>query len=380
MATPLMPPPSPPSAQKMARGVTDQTGVNSTKVVTVHGARYKMRQADGPGPAGAGQEATDAARLGREGIGVMCLDVIGVPVDVYVDAVGTAETLFFIAGGVCFDEAHTAQLLFSLLRSPDLSAVLAGTAWGQRGATRQRVDEAFGRMAATLSGVGAPDQSMVHRWPTLHTHHKVSDFAQLAGLGALYGAAVNTQYDPEAREAPLRAKVSAQVALWVDPSASTDEVVLHRARVTDFEAGTPGAALTGFPGVRGDRSAAGDNAVGETTFAFEAALDPMWDPAPLPGQAEGAVEGAFDTWRTLVRDMVPGAQGEVVHGAWVRRGELSGAIDAVKARALALVDELYAALDPDAFGDAMAIRFPYHYKRLHLDDVEAAGRAERLRV
>lgn len=371
-----MPPPSPPAAQKMGRGVDDQTGVNATKVVVVHGARYKMRQAEGPAKAGAGQEQTDAARLGREGIGVMCLDLIAVPIDVYLDATGTAETLFFVAGGVCFDEAHTAQLLYALLGGPDFSAVLTGKPWRQRAESRQRLQAAFDKTRSTLAALPEPDQSLVHRWPTLYTHHKVGDFAQLAGLGALHGAAVNTQYDPEAKSAPLRAKVSAQVALWVDPSAPLDEHVLHRERVRDLEAGTPGAALTVFPGVRGDRAAASRNAVAETTYAFEAALDPMWDPAPLPG----TVEGSFDTWRTLVRDMVPGTQGAVVHGLFARRADVAGALDAAEARCAALVDQLYAALDPDAFADAMAIRFPYHFKRLHLDKVEAAGRAGRLRV
>ncbi len=371
-----MPPPSPPSAQKMSRGVDDSTGVNSTKVVTIHGARYKLRQAEGPGAAAEGQEQTDAARLARKGIGVMCLDMVAVPVDVYLDAKGAAETLFFIAGGCAFDEAFTAQLFYALCGSPDLSAILSGQPGAQIGPAKQRLAQAIGETQSTLSGMAAPDQTLVHRWPTLFTHHKVGDFGQLAGLGALHGAAINTQYDPEASDAPLTATLTAKATFWVDPSAGTETHTLHRARASDLENGTPGAPLTVFPGIKGDEAAARNGAVAETTFAFEAALQPMWDPAPLPD----AVEGSFDTWRTLVRDMVPGAQGAVIHGAFVQRSGLSGALDAAKARFEALLDEMFAALEPDAFADAMAIRFPYHYKRLHLDGVEAAGRSERLRV
>lgn len=371
-----MPPPSPPSAQKMSRGVDDSTGVNSTKVVTVHGCRYKLRQAEGPAAAGAGQEQTDAARLARDGIGLMCLDLVAVPVDVYVDALGTAETLFFIAGGVCFDEAITAQLFYALCGAPDFSQILAGQAVAPVGPAKQRLGDAIDRARAWLSGLAEPDQTLVHRWPTLFTHHKVGDFAELAGLAALHGAAVNTQYAPAASEPPLTAILSAQATFWVDPSAATEARVLHRQRVVDLEAGTPGPALTVFPGVAGDRAAAQRGAVAEATFALRVALTPMWDPAPLPD----AVEGSFDTWRTLVRDMVPGAQDRVIHGAFVRRAGLSAALDAARARFEALLDEMFAALEPDAFSDAMAIRFPYHYKRLHLDEVSAAGRAERLRV
>ncbi len=371
-----MPPPSPPSAQKMGRGVDDSTGVNSTHVVTIHGARYKLRQAEGPASAAAGQEQTDAARLGRAGIGIMCLDMVAVPVDVYVDALGTAETLFFVAGGACFDEAITAQLFYSLCGSPDFSKILAGEAVARIGPAKQRLSAAIDKARGELSGLPEPDQTLVHRWPTLFTHHKVSDFGQLAGLAALHGAAINTQYDPEAETEPLKACLTAQATFWVDPSAGTEEHVLHRERVSDLESGTPGGALTVFPGVKGDKDTAREGAVAETTFAFEAALAPMWDPAPLPD----AVEGSFDTWRTLVRDMVPGTQEGVIHGAFVRRSGLSGALDAARARFEALLDQLFAALEPDAFADAMAIRFPYHFKRLHLDDVTAAGRAERLRV
>lgn len=376
MTTPFMPPPSPPSAQKMGRGVDDSTGVNSTKVVTVHGARYKLRQADAPAAARAGQEQTDAARLAREGVGVMCLDMVAFPVDVYLDAQGTAETLFFIAGGVCFDEAITAQLIYSLCGGPDLDAVLGGTPWSQKSQSRQRLTQAIDRTRSTLSAMASPDQSLVHRWPTLFTHHKVGGFAQLAGLGALHGAAINTQYDPEAEQAPLTAKISARLAMWVDPSAATEEHVLHRARVTDLAAGTPGPPLTGFPGVKGKKARARKEAVAESTYAFEVALEPMWDPASLPG----TVEGAFDTWRTLIRDMIPGTQESVVHGAFIQRSGLSAALAAAQARFEALLEQVFAALEPDAFADAMSIRFPYHFKRLHLDAVDAIGRAERLRV
>lgn len=376
MSTPFIPPPSPPAARKMSRGVDDSTGVNSTKVVTVHGARYKLRQPEGPAAASEGQEQTDAARLARSGTGIMCLDMVAIPVDVYIDALGTAETLFFIAGGACFDEAMTAQLFYALCGSPDLSKILSGEPGAQIGPAKQRLAQAIDKARATLSGLPPPDQSLVHRWPTLFTHHKVGAFGQLAGLGALHGAAINTRYDAEASTAPLTATLTCQLTLWVDPSAGTEDHTLHRNRVTDLPAGTPGAPLTTFPGIKGDKATARDGAVAESTFAFEAALDPMFDPAPLPD----AVEGSFDTWRTLVRDMVPGTQNEVIHGAFVQQSGLSSALDAAKARFEALLDQLFEALDPDAFADAMSIRFPYHYKRLGLDDVTAAGRAERLRV
>ena len=356
----LCPLPAPPSVAATPRGARGGSGHNSTGTITVHGARYKLRQSGAAGPARAGKATTDAAKLGRAGVGFLFLDTVFLPVDVYVDTVGTADTFYFVAGGLALDPAILAETVFALLGAPALPPLVEGTRWQQRATASAHLARGLSTLSAGLGALAPPDTGNVAKWPQLRTYKPVKQFDELAGLGALLDAALNT--NARGPGEPVTYKLSAQRLVWLDASAATREVVVHR-KLAPAVTGSDFAPLTTFSGARGAVAAARGNALAENSLNFEARLSAPLQPSDPPRIAQGL----FANFTSLLGDIMPGAQKAEVHGRFVRKAEAVAIAQAVNARFEVLLDEVDRALDPARFNDTLYLRFPFHHKRLYLE-------------
>jgi hypothetical protein len=367
----LCPLPAPPPVAAVPRGARGGSGHNSTGTITVHGARYKLRQSGSVGPAQKGKATTDASKLGRSGVGFLFLDTVFLPLDVYVDTVGTADTFFFVAGGVALDPAILAETVFALLGEPALPRLVEGTRWQQRATASANLAKALGTLTAGLGALAPPDTSNVAKWPQLKTYKPVKQFGELAGLGALLDAALNTNAHRPGE--PVTYKLSAQRLAWLDAAATTRDVTLHR-KLAPAVTGTDFAPMTVFSGARGAVEQANGSALAENSLNFEARLSAPLQPVDPPRIAQGL----FANFTSLLGDIMPGTQGSEMHGRFVRKAEAVGIAQAVKARFEVLLDEVDRALDPARFNDTMYLRFPFHHKRLYLEGLKPMAPSEGL--
>ncbi len=347
-----------PAAPATPLGVDDSSGHNQTRTVKLHGARYKLRQSFDAGSAGAAagseSEATDPGKLARLGRGFGFFDLVLIPVDVYLDFAGTAQTLFFVGGGTKLDEAVVGQMVFATLDQPDLVGVIEGKGGPNRSAAVANLDKWLSALRSEATGIPAPNTSNLRQWPTLLTKKPITAFAQLETNGTLPDAAANTDLD----RGDMTCKLSGKKLVWMDPGGAPEEVVWHRKLPAD--PGPAGGALPTLGSYVRQKQV-----LAETTFNLEADLACHLQPAPLPE----TVEGAFDTLRSLTSDMVPGLYEREIHGRFFLQSNLGQAIDALRSHFEKLIDEALRGLETSYFRDTMAARFPYHFRRLHLDNV-----------